>query len=85
MKKSYYWYQICPFCNEGRLLVFKNISAEKLYFHCEECERGYYDIQHLDVEHSFLTLLEDFESTAASFDDIQKGGWGHLPLEVAYI
>lgn len=77
-----FWYKICPFCNQGRLFVFKNIDADKLYLHCEECERGYSDIRNIDVDHSFLTLLEDFDAVFANEEDIKNGGWDNLDLKM---
>jgi uncharacterized protein (DUF983 family) len=53
LKKDIYWYNVCPFCNQGRLFVFKNLKTNKLYLHCEECERGYYDIYHIDERIAF--------------------------------
>ena len=76
--KTLFWYKTCPFCGQGRLFVFKNIDRNKLYLHCEECETGYYDLEKLDKEHSFLTLLEDFKSIEASQDDILKSKWRDL-------
>ena len=74
---QYFWYQTCPLCaGQGRLLVFKNLSSEKLYLHCEECEWGWKDpkLAHLR-ESGFLTLDEDFESIPASAADIREFGW----------
>ena len=74
MKKSF-WFKICPFCNQGRLFVFKNTTDNKLYLHCEECERGYYNLEKLNSENSFLTLTEKFEAVEANFDDLKKFKW----------
>lgn len=82
MARIYFWYRICPNCNQGRLFIFKNVNANKLYLHCEECETGYYDPSHLDKEHSFLTLNEDFESVIATMDDVKMYGWGQLQIEM---
>lgn len=80
MKRELLWYKICPFCNQGRLYIFKNLDANKLYLHCEECERGYYDPSQINVENSFLTLQEDFEAVAATSADIKEYGWGELEI-----
>lgn len=66
--------------NQGRLFIFKNLDANKLYLHCEECERGYYDPSQISVENSFLTLQEDFEAVAATSADIKEYGWGELEI-----
>ncbi len=73
--KILYWYKVCPFCNEGRLFVFKNININKLYLHCEECESGYYDIEHVETGDRFLTLLDEFEASPATYADILETGW----------
>jgi len=77
-----FWYKICPFCNQGRLFVFKNLDSNKLYFHCEECERGYYGEKKINKQDSFLTLLENFDSVIASKDDIVQFGWNTLDLKL---
>ncbi len=74
--KEFLWYKTCPFCDHrGRLFVYKNTTHDKLYLHCEECERGYYDLEKINKENSFLTLTEDFEAIEATFDDIKKFNW----------
>jgi len=84
MKRKLLWYKTCPFCNQGRLFIFKNLDANKLYLHCEECERGYYDPNQISVENSFLTLQEDFEAIAATPEDIKEYGWGKLQISTVY-
>ena len=69
------WHKICPLCNEGRLFVFKNLNEDKLYLHCEECERAYADLENLKTENSFLTLAENFEAIAATAEDIKNYNW----------
>jgi hypothetical protein len=73
--KDLYWYKTCPFCKQGRLFVFKNTTLNKLYLHCEECERGYYNIDDVSSSNSFLTLEENFESTEANLLDIKSNNW----------
>jgi hypothetical protein len=84
MKRKLLWYKTCPFCHQGRLFVFKNYSKNKLYLHCEECERGYDDPDQLNVENSFLTLSQDFETVEASEDDLRKYNWSHLSANVVF-
>ena len=79
--KTFYWFKTCPFCNQGRLFIYKNITDSKLYLHCEECERGYYDPQKIDAEHSFLTLSEDFDAVVATADDVKTMGWEGLDMK----
>lgn len=81
MKKIYSWYKACPFCEQGWIDVWKNLDTEKLYLHCGECERGYYNPEQLDVDHSFLTLLEDYKAQVATEEDIMKFGWGNFLSE----
>jgi hypothetical protein len=72
-----YWYTTCPFCDhQGRLFIYKNLEADQLYLHCEECERGYTDPTSISPETSFLTLLTDFKVEAPSLAEILEGGWG---------
>ena len=80
--ETLFWYQNCALCRQGRLFLFRNIDLDKLYLHCEECEEGYYDPEHIDTGHSFLTLTEDFESEAATWDDIVRLGWSGLQISV---
>lgn len=78
-----YWYKTCPFCGQGRLFIYKDINADRLYLHCEECERGYYDPSNIVAEASFLILSENFEAKEASVEDIVEGGWGELRIEAS--
>lgn len=69
-----YWLKQCPFCNQGRLFVYKNLNKNVLYLHCEECERGYYDFVNVEKINSFLTLTDDFDATIATAEDIKNFG-----------
>lgn len=84
MTRTLLWYKTCPFCNQGRLFVFKNLNINKLYLHCEECERGYYDPNQINIENSFLTLQEDFEAVEATWDDIKEHKWDELQINTVY-
>ena len=84
MTRKLFWYKTCPFCNQGRLFVFKNLNISKLYLHCEECERGYYDPSQINIENSFLTLQEDFEAVEATSNDIKEHGWDKLQISTLY-
>jgi len=78
--KKLYWYKTCPFCNEGRLFIFKKLQTGSLYFHCEECERGFNSIRDIEENNSFLTLSEEFDSEPATESDIKKSRLGSLDL-----
>jgi hypothetical protein len=72
----YYWYQTCPVCSQGRLLIFKDLAAQQLYLHCEECEWGWRNPERSsEKEAGFLTLDEEFESKPATKEDIDGLGW----------
>lgn len=84
--KTIFWYKTCPFCNQGRLFVFKNLLNNFLYLHCEECESGYPDLESTDKnKNRFLTLLDDFDSISATEIDIRQNKWDvskFIPVEV---
>ncbi len=82
MIKNLLWYKTCPFCNQGRLFIFKNLHINKLYLHCEECERGYYDPTKLKVENFFLSLQEEFNAIAATLEDIKEHDWDNLHFNI---
>ncbi len=84
MIRKLFWYKTCPFCNQGRLFLYKNLNLNKLYFHCEECERGYYDSEKINIENSFLTLIEEFEAIAATDNDIKEHKLDGLQLNFVY-
>ena len=84
MVKKLLWFKTCPFCNQGRLFIFKNLNANRLYLHCEECESGYYDPEKLNVENSFLTLQSEFETAEATYDDLRKYKWEYLQINVVF-
>jgi len=81
---KHYWYSTCRNCrHQGRLMVMKNLSARRLYLHCEECESGWYDPLQIDnLAAKFLTLDEEFEGEAATWEDIQKAGWQPYAVNV---
>lgn len=84
MTENLFWYKTCPFCNQGRLFIFKNLSTNRLYLHCEECERGYNDARNINSDSSFLTLEEDFEAVEATFEDIRQFKWHDLQINTVY-
>ena len=78
----YYWFHTCPVCSgQGRLLLFKDLTAGQLYLHCEECEWGWRDPDKAtDPKAGFLTLNEEFEAAPATKQDIQGEGWEKYAL-----
>jgi len=72
----YYWYAICHFCEEGRLIITKNKDTNTLYLHCDECERGWKDPEAIEhVASSCLTFLERFEIDYPTPEEIVTQGW----------
>lgn len=73
---KYYWYKICPACQQGRLVITKNTSQDKLYLHCDECEMGWPTPGDADANiNGFLTLLEEYDAEAPSIDEIESCDW----------
>ena len=61
----------------------KNLSAEQLYLHCEECEDGWHNPHQVDdLAAGFLTLLQDFEAEPATWEEIEKAGWQQYATNV---
>ncbi len=76
VSRKQYWFTACAFCNQGRLFLVKNVTANALYLHCEECEWGWRDPEQVgDLTACFLTLDEDFDAEMASWKDIEDAGW----------
>lgn len=71
-----FFYKECPACHQGRLFVFKDITNNRLYLHCEECEMGWLTPDEVDENASgFLTLLDDFDAIEATSDDLKNFKW----------
>lgn len=70
-----FWFKQCPFCDQGRLFVFKNLDKNILYLHCEECERGYDDFDNIEKSNSFSTLDEEDDAVEATMEDIKEFGF----------
>ncbi len=75
----YYWYKSCPMCGfggGGRLTLYEDMTNQRLYLHCDECESGWLDPENAaDPSAAFLTLNEEFEARPASWATIQRFGW----------
>jgi hypothetical protein len=77
MKRNFYWAEICPVCKEGQLVFQRNITNNRIYVHCGECEMGWAAPKDLLSEgKGFLVLLEDFEALDPSLDEIKISIWG---------
>lgn len=71
-----YWYRTCTSCGQGRLYLQRDITHDRLYLHCEECEWGWLDPEACDRgEPGFLTLLLEYESDNPSESEIEVAGW----------
>jgi len=72
-----FWYTNCPNCNnQGNLNIMKNQTTSELYLHCDECEWGWRDpTKILNSDAMFMTLLEDFHSVPATWDEIVSSNW----------
>lgn len=77
-----YWYRTCPHCDgQGRLIITKDVTANRLYLHCDECEWGWRDPERVDnADAKFLTLNESFGAEDATREDIGRHGWGKYAL-----
>jgi len=78
---KYQWFRTCAFCGQGRLLIMKDTTHDRLYLHCEECEYGWFDPEDaVRNTNSFLTLLESFDARPATDEEIVTAGWGPVSL-----
>ena len=74
-----YWYKQCPRCKQGELTIMEDLTHQRLYFHCGECETGFLRPEDADdSEKGFLTLAEDFEAEIPSLERIVSLGWGEF-------
>lgn len=79
--EKYYWYKVCPICDgQGRLFLMEDISRERIYLHCEECEFGFLEPLKLKSEKNFLTLSDTFKYKFADYKTIEKYGWKEFAL-----
>ncbi|NUP11265.1 MAG: hypothetical protein HOW73_34905 [Polyangiaceae bacterium] len=70
-----YWYTDCPKCNQGRLILMKNLSSNTFHVHCEECETGYRTPEDVAKNRGFLTLEEEFEAEPVKEPDTVIASW----------
>lgn len=72
-----YWFKICPHCQQGKLYVFRDMSLDTPYLHCEECEWGWRNPEASSATSTgFLTLNEEFDAEWATREFIEASGWG---------
>ncbi|MBA5800456.1 MULTISPECIES: hypothetical protein [Rhizobium] len=67
----------CPACRQGRLFLFRNLTTDDIYAHCEECEWGYLTPAQIETKGGFLTLLEDFDADYAESEAISRSVWAN--------
>jgi hypothetical protein len=76
MDQDKYWYRICPRCKQGGLVITEDITHNRLYLHCNECEIGFIHPEESDdVSKGFETYKEDFDTRIPSLDRIREFGW----------
>jgi transcription elongation factor Elf1 len=75
--RKLYWTKICPACKEGQLVFQNDVTNNKIYVHCGECEMGWATPMDLvNEKNGFLTLLDDFDAVDPSFEEIKSSIWG---------
>ena len=81
--ENYYWYNECPDCNQGRLIITHDITHDRLYLHCDECEMGWLNPMDVDQnKNGFLTLLVEFETLNPSFELIEAKQWAAVARHI---
>lgn len=70
----------CSSCRQGRLFLFRNLSTDDIYAHCEECEWAYLTPAEIDKRGGFLTLLEEFDAVYAESDEISRSVWANYTV-----
>ena len=56
----------CPICGQGRLFVMEDMTNDRLYLHCEECECAWLNPEDLIAKKGFLAINPDFETEIPS-------------------
>lgn len=73
---NYYIKFTCPSCSQGRLVISRDDTNERLYLHCEGCEMGWSHPSEVENRAAgFLTLVEEFDSHSASVEEITEANW----------
>lgn len=73
----------CPICDQGRLFVMEDISNDRLFLHCEECECAWADPEEIIPDKSFLAINPDFETRKPNKEKIKKFGWEKYNLRLS--
>lgn len=82
MNQLFWLDEECPVCKQGRLFITEDITNQRLYLHCEECEMAWLKPEDLTVNNTgFLAINPDFETQLPSLDIIQKFGWTKYNLK----
>jgi len=72
MSEQFWLNKECPICEQGRLFVTEDITNQRLYLHCEECECGWLNPEELTKGKSFLAINPDFEERIPSKETIEN-------------
>ncbi len=58
----------------------KNLDANRLYLHCEECDCGWYDPSTANNPADSFLITENTKFKAATWDEIEQAGWQQYAL-----
>lgn len=70
----------CTFCRQGRLFLFRNLTTDDIYAHCEECEWDTLPPTDIEGNGGFLALLEEFDADYAKSDAISRSFWANYTV-----
>lgn len=76
--KTNYYFSSCPNCTGG-LYICKDITHQKLFFHCEECEADWDSPN--DIEKGNCYVREYLESEVNQYptaEEIIEGNWSDI-------
>ena len=82
MNELFWLNKNCPVCDQGRLFVTEDITNQRLFLHCEECECAWLNPEEVTADKSFLAINPDFETRMPSKETIQKFGWTQYDLKI---
>lgn len=82
MKKLFWLDKNCSVCEQGRLFITEDITNERLYLHCEECEMAWLNPEEAGIaDKGFLAINPNFKTRMPGIDKIQKFGWTKYKLK----
>lgn len=64
---------MCPFCEQGRQVIFKKVATGKVFIYCEECEAEWEDIEKISDKNSRVHSFEP--ARPASRKDLENHPW----------